>query len=76
MDVLRFLIPASLALGGVGLLAFIWTLRGDQYDDPDGDSRRILSGDWDDQPKPKRGEAPATAEAPNVSSNSDPNPKA
>jgi cbb3-type cytochrome oxidase maturation protein len=51
MDVLRYLIPASLILGGVGLAAFFWTLRSDQYDDPDGDSRRILTDDYDDKPK-------------------------
>lgn len=52
MDVLRYLIPASLFLGGVGLAAFFWTLRSNQYDDPEGDSRRILTDDWDDKPKP------------------------
>ncbi|MEV8466200.1 MULTISPECIES: cbb3-type cytochrome oxidase assembly protein CcoS [Meridianimarinicoccus] len=51
MDVLRYLIPASLLLGGVGLAAFFWTLRSNQYDDPDGDSRRILTDDYDDKPK-------------------------
>lgn len=52
MDVLAYLIPASLILGGAGLLAFFWTLRSNQYDDPEGDSRRILSDDYDDTPKP------------------------
>lgn len=51
MDVLRYLIPASLILGGIGLAAFFWTLRSDQYEDPDGDSRRILTDDYDDKPK-------------------------
>lgn len=51
MDVLRYLIPISLLLGGVGLGAFFWTLRSNQYDDPDGDSRRILSDEWDDHPR-------------------------
>lgn len=50
MNVLVFLIPASLFLGGLGLVAFLWTLRSHQYDDPDGDSFRILSGEWDDKP--------------------------
>ncbi|QDY71218.1 cbb3-type cytochrome oxidase assembly protein CcoS [Qingshengfaniella alkalisoli] len=50
MDVLVYLIPASLFLGAVGLIAFIWTLRSNQYDDPEGDSRRILNSDWDDEP--------------------------
>lgn len=52
MQVLAFLIPISLTLGAVGLLAFVYTVRTNQYDDPEGDSRRILSDEWDDQPKP------------------------
>ncbi|SLN60261.1 Cytochrome oxidase maturation protein cbb3-type [Roseovarius litorisediminis] len=52
MNILAYLIPISLFLGGVGLVAFIYTVRSNQYDDPDGDSRRILSDDWDDHPKP------------------------
>ncbi|MEO0503268.1 MAG: cbb3-type cytochrome oxidase assembly protein CcoS, partial [Pseudomonadota bacterium] len=28
------------------------TLRSRQYEDPDGDSRRILDETWDDRPKP------------------------
>ena len=52
MDVLGYLIPASLFLGGVGLVAFFWTLKSDQYDDPEGDSWRVLSDDWDDRPRP------------------------
>lgn len=51
MDVLVWLIPISLILGGVGLGAFIYTLRSNQYDDPEGDAQRILSGDYDDHPK-------------------------
>jgi cbb3-type cytochrome oxidase maturation protein len=51
MDVLRYLIPVSLALGGLGLAAFFWTLRSNQYEDPEGDSRRILTDDYDDAPK-------------------------
>lgn len=52
MDVLRILIPVSLGLGLLGLLAFFWTLRTNQYDDPDGDSHRILTDDYDDAPRP------------------------
>lgn len=52
MEMLAILIPVSLFLGGVGLVAFLWTLRHRQYDDPDGDSHRILNDDWDDHPKP------------------------
>lgn len=51
MDVLVWLIPISLFLGGIGLVGFIYTLRSNQYDDPEGDARRILSDDYDDHPK-------------------------
>ena len=52
MDVLTYLIPVSLFLGGIGLLAFVWAMRSRQFEDPEGDSRRILTPDWDDRPKP------------------------
>jgi len=52
MNVLAYLIPISLVLGGLGLAFFIYTVRSNQYDDPEGDARRILSDDWDDHPKP------------------------
>lgn len=51
MEVLAYLIPISLFLGGVGLLFFVWTVRSNQYDDPEGDARRILSDKYDDKPK-------------------------
>ena len=51
MDVLAYLIPISLFLGGVGLVAFVYTVRSNQYEDPEGDARRILSDEWDDKPK-------------------------
>lgn len=43
MNILVLLIPLSLTLGGLGIAAFIWTLRSDQYDDPNGDAARILT---------------------------------
>ncbi|OYX44529.1 MAG: cytochrome oxidase maturation protein, cbb3-type [Rhodobacterales bacterium 32-67-9] len=52
MEMLVYLIPVSLLLGGIGLAAFLWSLKHRQYDDPDGDANRILSDDWDDRPKP------------------------
>ncbi|WP_187430569.1 hypothetical protein ROLI_037020 [Roseobacter fucihabitans] len=52
MNVLAYLIPISLILGGLGLAGFLYTLRSRQYDDPEGDSRRILTDTWDDHPKP------------------------
>ena len=50
MEVLAYLIPVSLGLGCLGLVAFWWTMRSNQYDDPDGDSARILRDDYDDHP--------------------------
>lgn len=42
MNVLVILIPVSLILGGLGLAAFLWTVRSDQYDDDRGNASRIL----------------------------------
>jgi cbb3-type cytochrome oxidase maturation protein len=52
MGILGFLIPVSLFLGGVGLVAFFWAMRNRQFEDPEGDANRILTKDWDDRPKP------------------------
>ncbi len=45
MNVLFILVPVSLSLAGLGLLAFLWSLRARQYDDLDGDAWRILLED-------------------------------
>ena len=45
MNVLVILIPVSLTLGIIGLVAFIWTVRSDQYDDDKGNAARILLDD-------------------------------
>jgi cbb3-type cytochrome oxidase maturation protein len=52
VDILAYLIPISLILGGTGLAAFFWAMRSQQFDDPEGDAARILCTDWDDSPKP------------------------
>ena len=51
MNVLAYLIPVSLILGGIGLVAFVFTVKARQYEDPDGAAQRILSDDYDDHPK-------------------------
>jgi cbb3-type cytochrome oxidase maturation protein len=51
MEILVTLIPVSLFLGAIGLVAFVWALRNRQFDDPQGDANRILTKDWDDKPK-------------------------
>ena len=45
MNILVVLIPVSLLLGLVGLVAFVWTVRNDQYDDDQGNAARILLDD-------------------------------
>lgn len=45
MNALIFLIPIALGLGGLGLLAFLWSLKSGQYDDLDGAKWRVLSDD-------------------------------
>ena len=50
MTGLLYLIPAALFLGGIGLVAFIWSLKSGQYDDLEGAAWRILQDD--DEPKP------------------------
>ena len=45
MTVLLFLVPLALALGFVGLMSFLWSLKSGQYDDLDGAAQRVLSDD-------------------------------
>lgn len=52
MNILIILVPVSLILAGLGLGAFLWTLRNHQYDDLDGDAWRILLDD--DTVKPRK----------------------
>ena len=47
MNVLAILVPVSLVLGALGLAAFIWTIRSNQFDDLEGDAWRILQDDED-----------------------------
>lgn len=45
MSILVYLVPAALLLGGLGLAAFMWSLRSGQYDDLEGAAERILYDD-------------------------------
>lgn len=45
MNVLVILIPCSLGLGLLALGLFLWTLKSEQYDDPEGTAARILMDD-------------------------------
>ncbi|MCL3882048.1 cbb3-type cytochrome oxidase assembly protein CcoS [Marivita sp. GX14005] len=51
MNILAYLIPISLILGGLGLAGFVFTVKSRQYDDPKGAAERILSDEYDDRPK-------------------------
>jgi cbb3-type cytochrome oxidase maturation protein len=53
MTILAYLIPVALALGLLGLIAFLWALKTGQFEDLDGAASRILFDD----------EHPPTAEA-------------
>jgi cbb3-type cytochrome oxidase maturation protein len=50
MSSLLYLIPVALFLGGLGLAAFIWSLRSGQYDDLEGAAHRVLFDDEDNGP--------------------------
>lgn len=56
MNALAWLIPCALFLGGLGLAAFLWSLKTGQYSDLEGAAWRAL----DDEPI----DGPNTQEAP------------
>lgn len=45
MDVLTFMIPMALLMGGAWLVSFLWALKSGQFDDPEGSANRILEDD-------------------------------
>jgi cbb3-type cytochrome oxidase maturation protein len=47
MNIMIVLIPGALCLGALGLAAFFWSLKSGQYEDLEGDARRILLDDED-----------------------------
>ncbi len=49
MNVLVFLIPVALFLGGAGLVLFYWAMRNGQFEDLDGAANRILIDEEDEQ---------------------------
>ena len=53
MEIIYLLLPASLALAFLALLAFSWATKSGQFDDLDTPSRRILI---DDEELPKKSE--------------------
>lgn len=63
MTVLLVLIPVALSLGGLGLAAFLWSLRSRQYEDLEGAAWRVLGDDdlpgGEPPPAEPDGQAPA-----------------
>lgn len=45
MGVLLYMIPLALLLGGLAILAFLWSIQSGQFDDLEGSSMRILIDD-------------------------------
>lgn len=45
MNLLIFLAPAAILMGAIGLAAFLWSLRADQYEDLEGAAQRVLIDD-------------------------------
>lgn len=51
MKAILMLIPVALALGAIGLGAFLWALKSGQFEDLDGAANRILF-DYDEAAAP------------------------
>jgi cbb3-type cytochrome oxidase maturation protein len=56
VEILYLLIPLSVALVAVIVVAFFWAVRSGQFDDLEGPAHRILLDD-DDRPEPERADA-------------------
>ncbi|MCK1529334.1 cbb3-type cytochrome oxidase assembly protein CcoS [Bradyrhizobium sp. 182] len=54
MEILVILVPLALALGGAGLVAFLWSLWSGQYDDFDGAAWRAIADDEPPQEAPAK----------------------
>ncbi len=52
MTALAWLVPSALALGALGLVAFLWALRSGQFEDLEGASYRALEDDPPDDQRP------------------------
>lgn len=45
MNILTWMIPMALVMGGLWLVGFIWAMKTGQFDDPEGAACRILQDD-------------------------------
>lgn len=50
MNVLYILVPLALALAGIGVAAFIWSVRSGQYDDVETPGMRMLVDEDEEDP--------------------------
>lgn len=48
MTEIAFLIPLALIMGAIGLVAFFWSIKSNQYEDLEGAANRILMDDEED----------------------------
>lgn len=60
MNVILYLLPIALALGLLGLVAFLWSLRSGQYEDLEGAALRILEDDDIEQKRDEGGPKPGS----------------
>ena len=54
MTALAWLVPVALLLGGLGLAAFLWSLRAGQYEDLEGAAWRALDDTPEGDPRHSR----------------------
>jgi len=47
VNILEWMIPMALVMGGLWLLGFLWALHAGQFDDPEGAASRIFQEDDD-----------------------------
>ncbi|MGL4636128.1 MAG: cbb3-type cytochrome oxidase assembly protein CcoS [Beijerinckiaceae bacterium] len=45
MNILAYLLPLALLLGGLGLVGFVWSLRARQFEDLEGAGWRAIADD-------------------------------
>lgn len=48
MDILVYMIPLALLMGGLWLGIFMWALKSGQFEDPEGAANRIFQEDAED----------------------------
>lgn len=62
MGIVFVLLPISLILSLGGLAAYYWCIKTAQFDDPEGNSRRLLVGEQLSKSRLKEPKEPSTAQ--------------